>query len=113
MSDPAMPLAPKLACRTVSLGAAWACKRHTNGAANAVAAVFRAVRRVIRDIGYSLGVDRCGDGAVTANPDRKGGGALRQGRGGETGTSCGYRVRGRVRVPTPLPTGSVEPRSTR
>src|SRR5215207_2267162 len=51
MSEPAMPLAPKLACRTVSLGAALACNRHTNGAANvAAAADLSTARRVIFDM---------------------------------------------------------------
>jgi hypothetical protein len=56
MSEPAWPLAPKLACSTVSLGAAWACNRHTNGAAIVAAVALRAVRRVIRfeaDMGIS------------------------------------------------------------
>src|SRR5438094_495814 len=54
MSAPAIPSAPKLACKTVSLGAAWACSRQTNGAAS-VAAVLRAVRRVTRAIGKAPG----------------------------------------------------------
>src|SRR5262249_41921310 len=46
MSDRAWPLAPKLACRTVSLGAAVAWARKTNGAARpAAASRFRAARR--------------------------------------------------------------------
>src|SRR5690349_6596651 len=50
MSAPAMPLAPKLACRTVSLGAACACARQTYGAAKVAAAAFIAARRVIFDM---------------------------------------------------------------
>src|SRR4051794_1751763 len=46
MSDPAMPLAPKLTCDNVSLGAAPTWCRKTNGTANPVAARrFRASRR--------------------------------------------------------------------
>src|SRR5262249_20681713 len=53
MSDPAMPAAPKLACRTVSVGRAWAWARQTNGAADAASMVWRADRRVTRDMGTS------------------------------------------------------------
>ena len=52
MSDPAMPLAPKLACRSVSLGAAVAKWRNANGATSAPVMVPRAARRVIGEFGF-------------------------------------------------------------
>ena len=52
MSEPAMPLAPKLACRTVSLGAAPAVCRNTNGAVRPAAIAPRAERRVIGLVGF-------------------------------------------------------------
>src|SRR5262249_8120550 len=51
MSSRAMPAAPKLACRRVSFGAAWACSRSTNGPVRpAAAGRFRGARRVGRGV---------------------------------------------------------------
>src|SRR6478752_3909167 len=57
MSAPAMPAEPKLACRTVSLGAAWACNRQTNGAADVASIDFKAARRDVRSMGGFLSSD--------------------------------------------------------
>src|SRR5262249_40940633 len=68
MSDPAMPLAPKLACRTRRLGGCEQRLRTNSGAAMVAApAFFRNVRREERDMAGSSGRGFLGGEVSIAN----------------------------------------------